>query len=585
MSDLSYPTDKEIASEIKAEQIRLVHHHLPTLMLSNFLVMFIVWLVLYGSVNIIFLIAWTASLSVLVTLRLILFKVFQRYKSETEKVLPWGRYITVLALVSGILWGLLPPLTINTEAVRFFTVNGILVVMVSVALASSSSFRPTYLVFAVPVMMSVSLTTLYRGDQYNFLLGMIGFASLAVLVFVSRNIERALIDSIKIRFEKQSLLNELQIQKQEADRANLAKSKFLAAASHDLRQPLHALGLYLDTMNTVLNTERQHQLAKKMSMAVDALNDLFQRLLDISKLDAGIVEPNVSDFAISELFGRLEIRFAPMAKAKGLEIVFMHNNEALLSDPLLLEIILDNLISNSIRYTNTGKVSISAAVSEEQIVIEVNDTGCGIPKAEQKNIFTEFYQLHNPERDRTKGLGLGLSIVNRLCLLLEHRLRLYSTVNKGTKFQLLVPPGNVEAIQNNAVIVPQSGWDLNGAYIIVIDDEAEVREAMQQLLANWGCHSVCADSIEEAIAAVRSGAVPDLIIADYRLRESQTGVDAIRTLLSMLQKPIPGILITGDTAPERLQEAARSGFKLLHKPVNAGQLRMVVNHLLTQGRQ
>ncbi|HEX7027169.1 MAG TPA: hybrid sensor histidine kinase/response regulator, partial [Gammaproteobacteria bacterium] len=401
----------------------------------------------------------------------------------------------------------------------------------------------------------------------------------------SRNIERALIDSIKIRFEKQSLLNELQLQKLEADRANLAKSKFLAAASHDLRQPLHALGLYLDTMNTVLNTEQQRQLAKKMSVAVNALNDLFQRLLDISKLDAGIVEPDVVDFAISELFGRLEIRFSPLVNAKGLDIAFKHNNEALFSDPLLLEIILDNLISNSIRYTDSGGVSVSATVSNKQVLIEVDDTGCGIPEEEQKNIFTEFYQLHNPERDRTKGLGLGLSIVNRLCQLLGYKLRLDSKLGKGTKFQLFVPMGNVEAIRGQAMTAPPSGWELDGAKIIVIDDEAEIREAMHQLLTNWGCHSVCVDSIDEAKSVVKSGTVPDLIIADYRLRESQTGVDAIRSLIGVLKKAVPGILITGDTAPERLQEAARSGFKLLHKPVNAGQLRMVVNHLLARSRQ
>jgi CheY-like chemotaxis protein len=135
------------------------------------------------------------------------------------------------------------------------------------------------------------------------------------------------------------------------------------------------------------------------------------------------------------------------------------------------------------------------------------------------------------------------------------------------------------------MITAPSEWELENSCIIVIDDEAEVREAMEQLLVNWGCQSVCADSIEEAKAAVANGAVPDLIIADYRLRESQTGVDAIRALIGVLQKPVPGILITGDTAPERLQEAARSGFKLLHKPVNAGQLRMVVNHLLARRRQ
>ncbi|HEY3487823.1 MAG TPA: ATP-binding protein [Gammaproteobacteria bacterium] len=403
---------------------------------------------------------------------------------------------------------------------------------------------------------------------------------LALLLYLSSLHEKTLIESIFIRFENQTLIEKLSEQKQEAEQASVAKSKFLAAASHDLRQPLHALGLYLDTMNTELNTKRQEELANKMGIAIDALNDLFQRLLDISKLDAGIVEPNIGDYPADDIFKRLEVRFMPLAKAEKLEMLFRHNGEILLTDPPLLECILDNLISNAIRYTSSGKVTVQTfAGKNSDVILEVADTGLGIPEEEQQNIFNEFYQLHNPERDRTKGLGLGLSIVKRLCELLQYPLELESTVGKGTRFRLHVPGGNPANIVQPK-ITTRPIWDIKGKKVLFIDDEMHIRDAMYQLLSNWGCNAICVDSTDEAMIAIEKGLIPDLIIVDYRLRELETGVDAIRSITHALQMEIPGILITGDTAPERLQEAAKSGFKLLHKPVSPGQLRMVANHLL-----
>ena len=378
---------------------------------------------------------------------------------------------------------------------------------------------------------------------------------------------------------------ELDYLKQEAERANSSKSKFLAAASHDLRQPLHALGLYLDTITRELSSERQLELASKMSIAVDALKDLFQRLLDISKLDAGIVEPNIVDYPIDSLFNRLAIRFTPHAESKLLKLVLKNDKQIINTDPVLLERIMDNLIVNAIRNSENGSISINATTDEENVVITVSDTGRGIPKEELENIFVEFHQLDNPERDRSKGLGLGLSIVKRLCALLNYRLELDSVVGKGTTFHLYIPKGNPGNMPKFINVPQRMLWDIGDMHILVIDDETGIRDAMRELLTGWNCKVTCADSAEEALEKITIDSQLDLIIADYRLRGSKNGVEAIQLISQHLNRDLPGMIITGDTAPERLQEASKSGYKLLHKPLNAGQLRVAVNHLLNQNQR
>ncbi|HEX5057149.1 MAG TPA: hybrid sensor histidine kinase/response regulator [Gammaproteobacteria bacterium] len=570
---------KATTGEVQAEQIRLLYNHFTYMSLANVPSMVIFGYMISGGVDIGIIYAWICLIFSSVALRLRLTSAFRRTQPGLDQMPYWGKRAVRSTFLSGLAWAIIPPLATFSSQGLFLAVVFLLSIMVTIFLGPGSTYKPAYFSFSIPILGSVGLTFLLYIREYWYI-GIAVMMGLTILLHLSRLQEKTLIESIRIRFEKEELLEELKKQKRQAEQANIAKSKFLAAASHDLRQPLHALGLYLDTLQTQLNTKRQEELVDKMGIATAALNDLFQSLLDISKLDAGIVEPAIIDCPINEIYKRLEVRFTPMAKAKNLEISFNSGDDVVVTDPLLLERILDNLIGNAIRYTNSGKITVAAVKDKDSVQVAVADTGPGIPVHEQENIFKEFYQLHNPERDRTKGLGLGLSIVSRLCALLSHPLKLESEPKRGTKFTLSLPPGNPANIAKAPQQNVRPGWDIKGSNILVIDDEAEIRDAMRQLLSNWGCNPVCVDSADEAKAAVLSGLKPDLIIADYRLRESQTGVDAIRTIIEALRTKVPGILITGDTAPERLQEAARSGFKLLHKPVNPGQLRMVVNVLL-----
>lgn len=570
-----------IPPKILAEQTCVLVKNQPFILATTSVIAIILCFLFFDAINHILLIAWASVILFVNAVRTVFLLKIRKQDLDTRSLLEHRKLIILNALLSGVLWAILPLLLLvkSSNPDVFFIITGVLISLAAGLLAPGVSIHQGLAAFSVPVIIALSAVAFLLPGVHVSLFIPFLYIFLIVVFVIGKNAEKLMIESIRIRFEKEELIDELNRQKQEAESANLAKSKFLAAASHDLRQPLHALGLYLNTMSTVSDVERLHGLAGKMGIAVDTLNDLFQRLLDISKLDAGIIDPDVVDFSVADVFRRLEVRFSPQAKAKNLDIGFSHDNEVMRTDPVLLERILDNLIGNAIRYTPSGRITVKSQRNSPDVVIAVRDTGPGIPEGEKENVFDEFYQLQNPERDRTKGLGLGLSIVKRLCSLLNHELVLESAVNCGTVFLLSVPEGSAESIPaqpDNAAF----GWDLKNIHILVIDDEAEIRDAMKELLFSWGCKPVCVDSIQGAIAAVSKGARPNLIIADYRLRESQTGVDAIHAVNDLLQWKTPAVLITGDTAPERLQEATKSGFKLLHKPVNPGQLRMVMNHLL-----
>jgi CheY-like chemotaxis protein/anti-sigma regulatory factor (Ser/Thr protein kinase) len=290
----------------------------------------------------------------------------------------------------------------------------------------------------------------------------------------------------------------------------------------------------------------------------------------------------LTDFPIAHIFRRLETTFADVARQKGIELRVVSSSAWVRSDAILLERIALNLASNAVRYTDRGGVVIGARRRGNRLRLELWDSGPGIPEDQCRNIFTEFYQLADARRDHHGGLGLGLAIVERLCGLLDHRIELASTVGKGSRFSVLVP---LAAAQPNRVAptAPPVAIDdpCRGKLVAVIDDDPMVLDGMRGLLAGWGCDVVTADSERAAIAALAAQArTPDLVISDYRLGGGRTGFEAIEALRRACWSDMPAFLITGDTAPERLREAAVSGFHLLHKPVQPMALRAMVNRFL-----
>jgi signal transduction histidine kinase/CheY-like chemotaxis protein len=364
--------------------------------------------------------------------------------------------------------------------------------------------------------------------------------------------------------------------------ANLAKSRFLAAASHDLRQPLHALGLFVAQLRSRMNADERNRLVERIDAAVAAMNELFHALLDISKLDAGVLTPSISEFPVAQLLRRIETTFAGEAREKGLSLRVMSTGAWVRSDFILLERILFNLVSNAVRYTSRGGLVVGCRKRGGQLRIEVWDTGVGIPEDQRQNIFGEFYRLGEPDRDRRGGLGLGLAIVDRLGRLLDHPIELTSRVGQGSRFVVTVPlvAARTEVAEQPAPIrlLPDVA---TGKLVVVIDDDPLVLDGMGGLFRSWGCRVVTAGTDNAAMTGLAAhDHVPDLIISDYRLADGKTGFDVIKQLRSAFSAQIPAFLISGDTNPEPLREARASGYHLLHKPVDPMALRAMLNRML-----
>ena len=366
----------------------------------------------------------------------------------------------------------------------------------------------------------------------------------------------------------------------ELEIANQAKSRFLAVASHDLRQPLHALGLFVAQLRGRSNADERKEIIGRISAAVAAMNELFNALLDISKLDAGILKPKPDEFQVSRLLKQMETTFAGAAREKGVDFRTVDCSLWVRSDFLLLSRIVSNLVSNAVRYTSSGRILVGCRRQGGELRIEVWDTGPGIPEDQHRHIFGEFFRLNTAVAG---GLGLGLAIVERLSRLLGHPVDVRSLPGKGSSFSVTLPYQSPTA---SATATPRSVRGRSdgaaGKLIVVIDDDPLVLQGMRGLLQGWGCRVASGPGDRAALAAVAGEGlgVPDLIISDYRLRDGRTGCDAIAELRRVFSSEIPAFLVSGDTEEDLVREAGVSGFVLLHKPVNPMALRVAMSRAL-----
>jgi signal transduction histidine kinase len=373
----------------------------------------------------------------------------------------------------------------------------------------------------------------------------------------------------------------LETARRNAEQANAAKTRFLAAASHDLRQPIHALGLLFATLSDRVRSDATAPILGQIDTAVDAIDFMLNSLLDISKLDAGVVQPEVSRVDLSSLLEQLEAEYQPVVGVTGNRLKIRDARVCVLSDPSMLHRILSNLLSNALRYTAGGRVLIGTRRRGDSVRIDVCDNGPGIPAEALDDIFLEFHQLGNPERDRRKGLGLGLAIVKRLAELLGHQIEVRSVPGRGSRFSITLPLTTAEPIAEPARAETAAwGPTLRDKRVLVLDDDTAVLDAMRALLERWGCSVTTCATPEEAQQRCVPAAAPHLLIVDYRLRHDASGIETIARLQKHCGHRVPALVITGDTAPDRLREAQRSGYPLLHKPVKPPQLHMMMRQIL-----
>ncbi|MBI2311968.1 MAG: response regulator [Betaproteobacteria bacterium] len=580
-------------TQIREAQLRALHNQSGVALAASAMAALLLVLVMWESVPKAILFGWLGVFFVLLTYRMLHLLRYRRAAPPPARPESRLGHFMLGALASGCVWGSAGLLMYVPGSLAHQALLSTILFAVSAGSAGVYPiYLPTYYAFIAPTLFPVIVRMAWQADATHLTIGLMGITVLATLLVIGRNLNRIMTESLNTRFENLDLIEALTRQtataeaaKQEAEASNRAKSQFLAAASHDLRQPLHALGLFVAALNEKACARNVRDIVDHINSSVESLEVLFNELLDVSKLDAGVVRPSVRPFPIRSLLDRLRSDYRALAAEKGLGLIIYPSAAQVMSDLSLLERILRNLLSNAIRYTEKGGITVECQRRGDILRIDVWDTGIGIPADQHQRIFEEFYQVGNPGRDRRKGLGLGLAIVRRLARLLGHRLEMNSTVGGGSVFSVEVPlakearPETPEA-EGTAV----ANATLAGRRIVVVDDEQTVRDGMQALLTGWGCEVIVAASADEALERVANAAGrPELVIADYRLQGGANGIEAIRHLRAVLGANVPGILITGDTAPDRLNEAAASGYHLLHKPVRPARLRALISGTLRDG--
>ncbi|SCA58036.1 putative Histidine kinase [Candidatus Terasakiella magnetica] len=370
--------------------------------------------------------------------------------------------------------------------------------------------------------------------------------------------------------------------KEKAELASVAKSQFLASASHDLRQPLHAMGLLLSVLEQYIVDPAGVKVLDRITNSLETMNELFAGILDISKLDANVVPVNLEAVSVRHCFDMLEQEFVPVAEEKGLQLTFVKTSCHVQTDAVQFERLLRNFIGNAIRYTpKDGRILVGTKRHQGQLTFYVHDTGIGISPQDQKVIFQEFRQVGNPERDRRKGLGLGLAICDRISDLLGTKIGLSSQEEKGSSFWFSLPTVEVETRKEEAA-VQGDGSILEGCRVLFVEDEVDVQIATEYMFEAWGCVPLVAGSVSEALAHCDAGKErPDVIVADYRLRENETGLDAIMEVRKKLALNIPAVVLSGDTAPDLIRTMERHGLVLLNKPLMPKELRECMSEMLS----
>ena len=558
-------------SQVTAYAVDYLYRNWPGTMLSLLLAAIVMGCLMWQRVGHWITVSWAMAVTIPIFVNYWLIRRYRKQPVAQRDVRRSVNHFTLTLIFIGAMWGL-------TNIIFFVPDSVFLQLFVLVCTAGFVAGSAAVLSYWLPAFYANALPAtalsvgymISKGTAAYVGIGVISLLYFFVINLVARNQNRMAREAISLRFENVDLIEQLRLQKDVAERANVAKSKFLAAASHDLRQPLHALGLFVAALSEPSARHDAASIVRNINRSLAALEGLFNALLDISKLDAGSVKPEICDVALSPLLDRLAYDYEPQARAKHLGWRYGTLDAVVRTDLALLETVLRNLIGNAIRYTSRGEVWLDCALDGDIVVIEVGDTGVGIPQAHHKEVFREFFQLGNPERDRNKGLGLGLAIVDRLIALLGHSLDMQSAPEVGSVFRLSLQRGDEAAARIVEPALDPARSDELPLRILIIDDELHVQEAMCVLLESWGHEVVSVTSEAEALAI---DPMPDVVIADYRLRENRTGVDALRRMGDFWGQAIPSLLVTGDTSPDRSQQASESGFAFLHKPVAPGKLR------------
>lgn len=493
----------------------------------------------------------------------------------------WNVVTGINSFLAGFIWGMVPVLFFVTDNIIYLAfIIALYTGYVSGGLAVSFSYHLNFAIFSIGLTIPFAGRMFYQGgDPYTVIGGLSIFYVLA-LIYVSKNSSDLYLASAKIQYNNAELVAELAREKEAVEQAVAAKDRFLASASHDLRQPLNAIGLFADALRPLQTKPLGNEIVGKIRQSLKALNGMLHGLLDISRLDAAVIENQPKPISLQTLVDHLCSEYKE--KAPHLDIEYQVDQQVIVFlDANILYRVVHNLMDNAVKYTQEGGVNVVAKkMHEDTVELTISDSGIGIPEDKFATIFDEFEQLNNPERDREKGLGLGLAIVRRLCSIAEIKIDLSSKLGKGTVVSLELPTTLNQEVSNATSFAPV---ELGGKFALVIDDEKDILFGMQQLLTDWGCDVITSESLQQTMENLgKTNKVPDFIISDLRLRDNERGDQVIGAIREEFNKHIPAIVVTGDTAPDRVAALTESGLTVLYKPVDSGELREELGILLSQ---
>ncbi len=585
---------------VRGDQVRLAYGAkatpLPSTVIPNLCAAVMLVFALHSQVATSVLLGWLGVQLLYQIVRIRIHRAYWRADPPPQEAARWSRYYVLQALTNGSIWGAAGLLFSTPDPIFEALLTIMLCGVAAGTIPANSMILPSFIVAVVAILAGFIARLAWMGDEAHLVLAAMLVLYLTVILLWGRDMHRVLTESFTRRFENLDLIARLsrqteiaELAKLKAETADLAKSKFLAAASHDLRQPMHALSLFAEILREEGEPARMREVAGHMDASVKALGHLFDALLDISRLDAGVVPVQEADFRLGDLLSRLFDDFRPVAARKRLRLAYVPTRAMVRADPILLEQMLRNLLANAVRYTEQGGVLLGVrrrgSGPGARLRVEVWDTGVGIPVEHLEAIFHEFVQVSNPERDREKGLGLGLAIVRRLSELLDYPVTVRSRVSRGSIFTVELPVGQMApraGVPEDLDVGGLSGFE--GLRVLVIDDEQEVLVATGRLLENWGCVPLVAESLAEAASRMADlGWEPEFVLCDYRLREGASGVDALNWLRTLYGARLPCLLITGDIEAERLRAVRESGYPVMHKPVQPAKLRAVMRGLVRVG--
>lgn len=556
------------------EQVGILLRHLPGMVLGTvMLASGAAWLLILRGLPGSYVLAWWCAMVAYSAGRLGLYAWHRRHPHHEGNVRQWAWVLTAASAGAGMVWGsiALPFFTPEdpfTLAMIAFVLCGIL----ASATQSIGSFWPAQVSFSIPCLMPFAIRCLFDADPS---LNMLGLLSLLYLVFTAsfaRSIPRSLRESIQLRIENEQLVDHLTAAKEHAESSDRRKTRFLAAASHDLRQPIHAMGLFVPSLQRLVrDPQPSHReladIADRMQSVLGSMGQLLQVLMEMSRLDSGAVTVRRTPCAINPILSQVGEVLREQAQSKGLRIRIVQTPLWVEADPAVLHTILLNLVANAVRYTEEGGVLVVARRRGNNVEIQVWDTGIGIPEQELPQVFDEFYQASNAARAsaRSRGFGLGLSIVHRSADLLGARLVVRSRLGRGSLFGLLLPGSRPVSEPP----MPPRAPAASGLVVLVLDNDEQIVRALTHLLSGWGHTVLGARTMREALVlAWNNDASISLFVVDYHLSEDFNGLQAIARLRGILEREVPALVITGDASIQLTDGDMQQDITLLHKPVD-----------------